>query len=945
MVIALLASGYFPLRVPEVAARAARRLLAALVLAVLAGLATTPAQAQGSGPSYEELAVRVAILARDARYAEALAVAEEFAHTALTRDGAETIVYASAIGWVGHLYQKQGRLSDAEPLMERSLAIFKKLLPAGHPHVATATSNLGFQYQLMGRYEDAEKLYKLALELRERAEFPNQEHIAESINNLAQIYKRQWRIAESIPLLRRAVELRERLNGPEDRLVAIGLSNLASALELNMQIAEAEPMLRRAVAILGKRLGPDHPELAGTRNKLGQNLYKQGKFTEAEPLFRQALASWRKSQTATLELAGTLADLGNNLIQQDKVEEAEALFTEALKLTQAILPPSHPNIARMHMGLSDVLVKRGDVTGALEAIRQASAVRLMRRSNDELSRLTYQKHVRIAWMAAAEMGRLASRRLVDEALEMAQRATQTETAVAVQTMTARFAARDGKLQVLVRQREDFDNEVTQLEQQLSAALALPREKRGKADEQITAAIAENTRRIADIDQQLRREFPEYFTLVRPEPLDVARIRRVLGPDEALVLMMTGYDQTHVWAITREDAAWHRVELTVDQLSDAVAAMRESLDVETLKESLKTRPKLFDLGLSHFVYGKLLGPIEGIIEGKAHLVTVPYGPLSSLPLQVLVTGGPTVTHPELKHLPMYGEAHWLARRHAISVLPSVGSLEGLRAVAKRPEMAQRPLIGFGNPRFGPPPAPEPKSAAKRGGATRTAEVASLTRTRSFTAYWRGGSVNVEAVRELTPLPETEGELRTVARHLKASDRDLRLGAAATEAAVKQTDLTQFRIVYFATHGLVSGEIKGLGEPALALTPPASGSALDDGLLTASEVAQLRLNADWVVLAACNTAAGDTPGAEALSGLARAFFYAGARALLVSHWRVGSEAAAKLTTSTFEIQQSSKAIGRAEALKRAMLAYMENKRDPWAAYPAFWAPFSVVGEGGL
>ncbi len=924
--------------------RLARPLLAVLLFAMaIAPLGPGP-RAQGS--SYEELAVRVAILARDARYGEALKAAEEFAETARQRDGTETVAYASAIGWVGHLYQKQGRLADAEPLMEQSLAIFRKVLPAAHPHIATATGNLGFQYQMMGRYEEAEKLYKTALEMREKAEFPNWEHIAESLNNLAQIYKRQWRVTEAIPLLRRAVEMRERLHGPDDRQVALGLGNLASAFEMQMQIGEAEPLLRRAVAILAKRQPDDHPELAGARNKLGQNLFKQGKFTEAEPLFRQALTTWRKPQNANnLELPATLADLASNLVQQGNLEEAQRHYREALQLTQAVLPSSHPNIARMHMGLSDVHVGRGNIAEALEAIRAASSVRLVRRSSDELSRLTFQKHVRIAWMAAAEMSGRASRRLIDEALEMAQRATQTETAVAVQTMTARFAARDGQLQTLVRQREDLDNEISQLEQQLSAALALPRDKRGRADEQITAAIAANTTRIATIDSELRQKFPEYFTLVRPEPLDVVKVRRLLGQDEALVVMTTGYDQTHVWAITREDAAWHRVDLTVDQLSDAVAAMRESLDVETLKESFKTKPKLFDLALSQYLYDKLLAPIEHILEGKAHLVTVPFGPLSSLPLQVLVTGGPTMAHPGLKDLPIYREAHWLARRHAVSVLPSVGSLEGLRVVARKPESAQKPLVGFGNPRFAASPAaPDPRSA-KKGGVTRTVDVASLSKTRSFTAYWRGGAVNMEALRELSPLPETEGELKTVARHLKASERDLRVGAAATETAVKQMDLTQYRIVYFATHGLVAGEIKGLGEPALALTPPAVASALDDGLLTASEVAQLRLNADWVVLAACNTAAGDTPGAEALSGLARAFFYAGARALLVSHWRVGSEAAAKLTTSTFEIQQSAKGIGRAEALRRAMISYMGNAADPWSAYPAFWAPFSVVGEGGL
>jgi CHAT domain-containing protein len=134
-----------------------------------------------------------------------------------------------------------------------------------------------------------------------------------------------------------------------------------------------------------------------------------------------------------------------------------------------------------------------------------------------------------------------------------------------------------------------------------------------------------------------------------------------------------------------------------------------------------------------------------------------------------------------------------------------------------------------------------------------------------------------------------------------------------------------------------------EPAIALSLPAQPSDFDDGLLTASEVAQLRLDADWVVLSACNTASGDKPGAEALSGLARAFFYAGARALLISHWKVASTAATRLTTSAFDFLRANPSAGPAKALRRSMLAYMSDTSDPDNAYPAFWAPFELVGEG--
>lgn len=214
------------------------------------------------------------------------------------------------------------------------------------------------------------------------------------------------------------------------------------------------------------------------------------------------------------------------------------------------------------------------------------------------------------------------------------------------------------------------------------------------------------------------------------------------------------------------------------------------------------------------------------------------------------------------------------------MPSLSALRQLPVGALPP----RPFFGMGDPVLeGPDPSDRQRGAKRRSAAAPN-------------GFYRNGMADTRAVRELTPLPDTADELRTIARVLGAPADAIKLREAASEATVKSASLHEYRVVQFATHGLVAGDLSGLDEPALVLTPPDTPSEANDGLLTASEIATLRLNADWVVLSACNTASGDGRGAEALSGLARAFFYAGARALLVSHWAVYSAAATELTTKT-------------------------------------------------
>ena len=178
------------------------------------------------------------------------------------------------------------------------------------------------------------------------------------------------------------------------------------------------------------------------------------------------------------------------------------------------------------------------------------------------------------------------------------------------------------------------------------------------------------------------------------------------------------------------------------------------------------------------------------------------------------------------------------------------------------------------------------------------------------------------------------------------------AAPPSSALKDLsekgDLAEYGIVHFATHGALTGQIKGTVEPGLILTPPKTDTSdpktldRDDGFLTASEIAGLKLNANWVILSACNTAGASGETAEPLSGLARAFFYAGARALLVSHWAVGSGAAVKLTTRAFAELEADPAIGRSEAFRVAMREMIE-KGSSIEAHPSLWAPFVVVGDG--
>ena len=246
----------------------------------------------------------------------------------------------------------------------------------------------------------------------------------------------------------------------------------------------------------------------------------------------------------------------------------------------------------------------------------------------------------------------------------------------------------------------------------------------------------------------------------------------------------------------------------------------------------------------------------------------------------------------------------------------------------------PLIGFGDPVF-----------------DRTMQIPGRQKVtalnRSLTSFYRAITADTKALADALPvLPETADELHAIAQILGANSEDIKLGEAASVTTVKKQPLYNYRVVYFATHALVAGQVEKLAkvkaEPALVLSIPEKPTDDDDGLLRASDVAMLKMNADFVVLSACNTAAEDKPGAEALSGLARAFFYAGAKSMVVSHWEVDSDATVELMDGLFETLKANPHLSHAEALRASMLRMIANSSKPEWAQPQYWAPFVVVGE---
>jgi CHAT domain-containing protein/Tfp pilus assembly protein PilF len=878
---------------------------------------------------------RVQELLKSGKVEEATALLKEVVRTTGLQLGEENPSYAPFAMLLANLYVSQNRFNEADPLFEQALKIYEKFPPKDDPLTINFLEGASKLYVHQAQNSKAEPILRHVLEIRLKTLPEGDPQIVRSLKDLGTLYISQARVEEAEPLLKRALLIKKKTVPQDDAETINMLDLLGSAYYLLGKKREAEEQFKRAVSSAEKAGEKGTPELAFALISLASFYESQRRFKDAERLCRRVLAMQDPVQKpyseasivplATNMLAGVMDSLSRH-------SEAQALWKHSLGLLELSVGKNHPNVAVTLVGLARSQLSTADWSSALNNSRRAVEILVTRETHGESQQRENASYVEKfhksdaakVYLGAASHLVAENQSLVQEAFGMAQFVARTKAADALAQMSARIAAGSGSLAETVRALQDMQSQWRAADQLLSKAL-------GEGDKTLEDSARQRMSdldvKIQTIDERLHSEFPRYAELSSARPVSISDTQSLLLPNEALVSFTFSDNEAYLFVVRKKLAMFLPLPVKRGDVSKLVGDLRASLDAKgrPFNELLP-----FDVIKAHELYQKLFGSVDEVIRDATRLIVVADGPLQSLPPSLLVTEALKQPSSSTKQYHRYRDVAWLVRRQAVSVMPAVSSLVLLRRYSEA-HHGNEPYVGFGDPDFG---------GGRSADQIRGVQLANL---------FRGGAANMDALRQLRPLPETAVELREEANILGAPRSSVYLGRNATVTKLRSLDLTETRVVAFATHGLIAGDLPVLAEPALALTAPAVPTKDDDGLLRASEVAQLKLNTDVVLLSACNTAAADgTLGAEGLSGLARAFFYAGARSVLVSHWSVDSNATMKLMTSAFNTLKSDPTMGRAEAFRHAMLAMIDeadkSKETANQAHPLYWAPFVVVGEGG-
>jgi CHAT domain-containing protein/tetratricopeptide (TPR) repeat protein len=802
---------------------------------------------------------------------------------------------------------------------------------------------LGNVYLRLGNYAEAIQIQDRALALAKETDDLRSEETA--LSQLASVYYRQNNYLQALEYWRRALEVSKAITLRKTNLDTYPQRYLGGIGDVNYRLGDvttAEQNYLQALELSVK--AKDEPNQSSVLATLGDLYVEQGKLSQAISIEEQALAIGQKRANLPNQL-GALNSLSalyrrlgdpqrateyiqqalkllegrsnplsegesfNNLgllhLRFGELQKAKSAFQKTLAIDQRT---TTPNIVwQAHSGLADTYFQLGDLDQANEhyqkAIETIERVRA-RLGGDEEKAGFFQDKIEVY---KKEIALLLNSRLQDpkflnaaEAFHYVERARArafldllAEASVEVEQNTAPDLA---KLQQELQQR------ITQLTTELIKERSQEISKQDKTKiGQLEKGLSQADSDLADWLRQLRQRNPHYAALKYPEPITLAAAQRNLDDRTVLLSYSLAEPQSFLFALSRNDFQVKRLpseatlQLNVQKFLAAITDKNNPDPLEYRRQATRLSQQL-------------LQPISNMLTGKKALMIVADGVLLRLPFEALLLPG-TSSQGDLRSLP------YLIRRFAVSYSPSASVWAQL--LNERRATAPDGFIAFGDPIY-ERHADSPIASSLRGGST--------------------GLLNLQ------PLPHSREEITGIAKLFADDDRAIFFGEEANEENVKAPSrLSHYRMVHFSTHGYLNEarpRFSGLVLSPTRSKVPNPQSAIrnppaEDGLLSAYEIFNLKLQADLVVLSACETGLGKEVKGEGLMSLTRAFMYAGTPSVVVSLWNVNDESAADLMIRFYRNLKAGMTKG--EALRQAQL---ETIRDN--GFPFFWAPFVLIGN---
>ncbi|MEH6631596.1 MAG: CHAT domain-containing protein [Halopseudomonas aestusnigri] len=857
----------------------------------------------------------------------------------------------------------QGKLDEAEVMLSRTKQARSE--KRNDHHVPRLLAMIA---QSKGEWAEAEAQFRSthsALRARKGEDWAKRSMIFNA-RRIAKTVRKQGRLSESELILRNELNsLLKRTQTSKTETVAVLLNDLSANFQAAGRFDDSIALTRKIQDILSDINYPQASWItAGTYRTEATAYLALRQFDKARSVFDEQQRIYETVSPLTYEkwYKPNINRLLTNVLTGPSpadLEDIESNYAKALKRLGA----KHYKTAEFAALKATYLSKTGKAAEAMVLFQDAFNIlnARSRRANDG-SESNVLKRLRTIFLMEAYLDLLSQEilqaegatkdALIIQAYKIAATARGQMVAESMSASAVRANFDNPELQELARREQDAQRQI----QALYALLADATSKGTTKEDLVPLRTSIDNLRAARaaIFQQIEAEFPDYASLINPKAQGPDQLSAKLSTNEAaLSFYFTGKKALVFLVRNGHPAQFTEVQMSKQKLSSYVSRLRNALEPNA--ETLGDIPT-FDMEASYALYRDLIAPISNGLKGVDNLFVIPHGDLWQVPLGVLTTKAYELPEDQTVLFENYQNAPWLANDYAIAVLPSANVLINQRNNTKT-AVERLQLAAFGDPYFNP----AQQTAALEGGTDNLVSRGLVSRgvfqSRGLKLKRRAAPVtrssSSASLADLPRLPDTLQEVEGIALALKADiSRDLFTGINATEANVKSQDLSNRRFLVFATHGLVPGDLDGLNLPALALTSPAITGTQEDGLLTTSEILGLRLNADLVVLSACNTASADGAGSEAVSGLGAAFFYAGAKTMLVSGWPVETTSARQLTTTLFENLGKVKDASPMEALQKSNLnliqngGYKDENGDMLFSYshPIFWAPFMVIGDGG-